>query len=124
MPTVGRGLLREVTTPQTTVPPSVSQASVEDITWGIDCSAQLSDSQTVTAVTVTLTNGAGQTMTLADTPTISGNVIEQRVRAGVLAPASIPPSGTLTGQYTLTATFTPSSTTNVLANQLVIICPF
>ena len=100
---------------QATVPAAVQQASVEDITWGVDVTALLSGSQTPTAYTATLTTSTGATVTLADVPTVSGNIIEQRIRAGVLSPG---------GQYTLTVLFTPSGTTNEFAERVAITVPF
>lgn len=101
--------------PQYTIPSEEVQFAAEDITWGIDTTAVMSGAQTPTAVTVTLKNPSGTVVTLADTPTVAGNVISQRVRAGVLTPSG--------GSYWLTATFTPSGTTNVLVSALALRCP-
>ena len=100
---------------ESTNPAGVQQATVEDITWGVDTTALLSGVQTPTAYTATLTNPSGGTVTLTDAATVSGNVVSQRIRAGVL---------TAGGDYTLTVTFTPSGTTNVFACRLAIAVPF
>lgn len=102
--------------PQSTVPSSVSQARVEDITWGVDTTALLAQGQTPSVVSVVLAdNRSGQTVVLADQPVLSGNVVAQRVRAGVL---------TAGHTYTLTAVVAVSGSTNELACQLVVVCPF
>jgi hypothetical protein len=100
--------------PQQTNPPTLYQASVEDITYGIDCTALLVGSQTLTAATAALTGPAGA-VTLVDGPAVVGNVVQQRVRADVLTGTTL---------YQLLVTVTPSGTTNVLAEILAINCPF
>lgn len=98
--------------PQATVPSAVSQASVEDLVWGFDCTAL----GTPASPTVTLTGPTGATVTLQDAPQVVGNVIYQRVRGAVLSASPRP--------YQLTATFTETATTNVFAAVLLIQCPF
>lgn len=99
--------------PWATVPAVGYQDPTEDLTWGIDCTALLTPPQTVTNPTVTLaTDPGGTTVTLADTATVNGNVITQRVRAGTLNPG---------GRYLLTVHLTPSGTTNIVMTQLRIL---
>lgn len=100
-----------MTTPQQTNPPEGVQYAKEDITWGIDLSAVTT---TPTNVTTNLTWGA-QTITLVDLPSVSGSVVSQRVRAQVLTPSAAP--------YTLTVTYTPSGTTDILVAIFQIVCP-
>ena len=102
---------------QDTNPSSVEQASTEDITWGVDVSALLSGDETPGGATAALTSPTGRVITLADSATVSGNIIEQRIRASVLTKTSQNP-------YILVVTFTPSGTSNVLAQRLEIVVPF
>lgn len=99
--------------PQQTLPAALPQKRVEDIVYGIDCTAQLTGAQTPTAVSVTLTKN-GVPVTLVDPPIVVGNVIMQRVRTMVLAVGCL---------YQMEALFTPSTTTNILALDLGITCP-
>jgi hypothetical protein len=92
---------------------SANQESIEDYTWGIDMSLLLSGTETVTNPQATLTNAAGP-VTLLDAPGLNGNVVSQRVRAGMLAPPY---------QYKLEITFTPSGTTNLIARYITLTCP-
>ena len=101
-----------MSSPQYTNPAALVQFATEDVTYGNDTAAVTT---TPTAVTVTLTNAAGTTVTLSDLPAVSGSVISQRVRANVLTRTSSP--------YFLTFTYTPTGTTNVLESVLVIECP-
>lgn len=94
-----------------TKPRLVSQTVREDIAWGIDVSAQLTEGQTVTAPAATLTGPAGP-VTLVDAVGVDGKIIRQRVRPG-LAP----------GLYELVVGFTPSGTTNFLESTLKIRVP-
>ena len=97
-----------------TYPRQVEQGSVEDLTWGIDFTNQLVSPQTPTEVTVTLTSPNGVPVTLEDTAYVNGNVVQQRIRPGVLTGGSL---------YQLAATMTPNGTTNILAAILQIYCP-
>lgn len=101
-----------MSSPQYTNPTALVQFSTEDVTYGNDTAAVTA---TPTAVTVALTNSAGTAVTLTDAATVSGSVISQRVRSGVLNRTSSP--------YYLTFTYTPTGTTNVLESILVIECP-
>lgn len=98
-----------------TDPAGVQQASVEDIVWGIDVTNYLLIGQTVTNAVCVLTNlRTKTTVTLADTCSIAGNIISQRIRSGVL-------SNNVT--YQLLVTFVASPTSNTLATVLNISCP-
>jgi hypothetical protein len=99
--------------PQTTVPALVDQLSVEDLTWGVDCTA-LVPASSIAATTATLTSATGVVVTLADAPVIDGDVVAVRIRAGVLT----------RGTYQLVVTVAPVGTTNVLAAVTQITCPF
>lgn len=98
-------------TPQETIPSSEVQYAAEDVTWGVDLSAVTS---TPINVTVALALD-GDNIPLADLPSVSGAAVSQRIRTGVLTPSNTP--------YTLTVTYTPSGTTNVLVAVLRIVCP-
>jgi hypothetical protein len=106
---------------EATTPSGGNQASVEDITRGIDMTALLTGGQTVTNAAATLTGPNGNTITLTDSPTVVGNIVSQRIRAGVLAHSAGPVSSST---YTLTVTFTPSTSTNVFAAVFLLYCPF
>lgn len=95
-----------------TTPATVAQASTEDITWGVDVANLLTGAQTVTAASATLTR-AGVAVVLGDLAVVAGAIIQQRIGVGKLA----------RGEYRLTTRFTPSGTTNVLEQDLTIICP-
>ncbi len=99
-----------------TIPASVAQASNEDITWGVDVSAQLASGQTVTVPSATLvdTSGGGVPLTLTDPAASTATTVTQRVRPILSAGHS----------YRLILTFTPSGTTNILDAVLGIDCPF
>lgn len=99
--------------PWSTSPAVGYQDPSEDLTWGIDCTLLLTGAQTVTAQTVALTTiPEGTPITLTDAATVAGNVVTQRVRAGLLQPGS---------RYLLTAHITPSGTTNIVMTQLRIV---
>lgn len=102
--------------PQITNPASINQASIEDFTWPFDCSALLVAPQAPTAVTVTLIQKNGDRVTLADEPSVVGNIVNQRIGAAVLTPSLSP--------YLVTVAFTPSGTTNVLTMRTKIACTF
>lgn len=109
--------------PQTTSPPLLSLAQVEGaVTPGVavDVTALLVADQTPTDPTVTLQDPNGVTVTLADSPTVSGNYIQQPIRPGVLQPSS---TGRL-AVYTLIVVFTPSGTENELSTWTQIACPY
>lgn len=99
--------------PQITIPPVLEQASMEDITYGIDCTALLGG-QTIDTFTVALSQKSTP-ITLEDSPTASGNLIAIRIRAAVL---------TTGGEYQLLVTVNPTASTNIFACVLQITCPF
>lgn len=102
-----------MTTALSTRPSTVTQATTEDIVWGVDVAAQLDGAQTASVPGATLTR-RGTAVTLADAPTVDGTVIRQRVRGTVLLP----------GSHRLAVRFTPAGTTNVLESVLTIVCPW
>jgi hypothetical protein len=97
---------------RTTTPGTVTQTSIEDVTLGVDCTAQLGGFA-IAAATATLTVD-GTPVTLEDTPQIHGNVVDVRIRAGVLQGGNV---------YQLTVLFNPQGTTNQLALFTEIDCP-
>lgn len=98
----------------TTVPHTVEQSTLEDIKWGIDLTAQLTVTQTPTAVVCILTSPSGVAIAMtADDPVVAGKIVSQRVRKGKL---------TNLGNYQLAVLFTPSGTTNILETVLTIQC--
>lgn len=101
-----------MTSPIDTLPRTVEQVAVEDIVYGIDCTALLSGTQTVTVVTSTLTDNKVN-VTLTDTAGVTGNVVTQRIRAGTLIAGNT---------YQWQITINPSGTTNILASALQITC--
>jgi len=96
-----------------TKPAALAQSTAEDITWGVDVTAQLTTGQTVTFPVVTLRSKTGAPVALVDVATVAGNVVRQRIRAGVLT----------RGTWTLHVLHTPSGTTNILESVLTIVSP-
>lgn len=92
-----------------TTPPVVTRATTDDLPVNVDFSGQLASFGSATAttpVTVTLLDQTmGTTVTLTDQPTLSGNVVSQRIRAGVLVASNA---------YLVWATCAVSGTTDVL----------
>lgn len=101
--------------PIQTNPATVTEATVEDIVWGFDTSV-LVGAQAPTLVNSKLTNlSTNAVIVLADTPSISANIINQRVRGSVLAANT---------NYRLEVSFTVSGSTNLLEMALQINCPW
>lgn len=99
-----------------TVPAVVEQAAAEDITWGLDATPLLIGPQTPTVPGSLLTDLSTQTtVVLTDAPAVVGNLVNQRIRPGVLVAQHT---------YRLQVTFTPAGTTNILDMALGIRCPF
>lgn len=91
--------------PLATDPAGVTQALAETVPWGIDMTKALTNVSggTVTSPSSVLTDlTADKTVTLADSPTVSGNIVTQIVRGSVL---------TLNHTYRLEVTFTAASNT-------------
>lgn len=98
---------------QSTNPPMGSQAASEDLNWGLDLTAQLSGGSPTNVVAVLTSVPTGMVVSLSDGPGTVGNVVSQRIRAGVLAVGST---------YQLTIHFQPSGGSNTLEVYLTIFC--
>lgn len=98
------------------VPPVLQQESGEDITYTFDFTPNLPGGQTPTlpvSALVDLTNRS-TAVTLADSPSVAGNTVVQRVRPILVAGHT----------YRLLVRCTPSTTTNIETIALGLICPF
>ena len=96
-----------------TNPPSFTMSVTEVLGLPFDATAYLSAGQTVTSVTSTMVNLAGgQTVTLNDAPSVSGNIVTQILNG----PAELVAPGT----YRLTVSFVASPSSNKWAMQLVV----
>jgi hypothetical protein len=97
-----------------TTPAGVVQASTEEIPWGIDMTPALPVGGSVTGVSSSLLDQTnGKSVTMADSPSVAGNIVTQIVRAGVL---------TANHTYLLTITYT-AATSTVLSTVTTITCP-
>lgn len=101
----------------TTNPSSVEFGAQEQWAPGIDCTAALSNypNSTPTQATVVFTDTAsGATVSLPDAPSVSGNVVSQRIAKDHV---------TAGHTYQLTLTFVPSTSTDVLETVLQVYVP-
>jgi len=100
--------------PLATNPATVTQGTTENVFWGIDMTAALPAGGTVTSPTTVFTDLAtGSVITLTDAPTVSGNVVTQRVTGNKL---------TANHLYEMAVTYTAAANVN-LTSILLINCP-
>jgi hypothetical protein len=100
--------------PLSTSPAGITQATTEEIPWGIDMTAALPQGGSVTGPSCTLFDQTtGKSVTLTDNPSVTGNVVTQIIRGSTLAANHV---------YLLTCTFTAAANT-VLSTVTNITCP-
>lgn len=107
-----------MTTPETTDPPFVYLATVEQAVSpgvSVDMTDLLVSPQAPTSPAATLTDPQGKSVTLPNPPAVSGNLVNVPIPLGVI---------TKPGSYQLTVTMTPSGTSNIFATVTQIIAPF
>jgi len=96
-------------------PSSIILQTTEELPLGMDMTALLSGTETPSNPVVTMQDlTAGTTVTLADTPTIDGNIVVQIISGSVL---------TAQHQYRMLFTFTAATDTTWTV-PLAVTCPF
>jgi hypothetical protein len=100
--------------PLATNPATVSQGTTENVYWAIDMTAALPAGGTVTAPATVFTDlNSGTVIALTDSPTVSGNVVTQRVTGNKL---------TANHLYEMAVTYTAAANVT-LTSILLINCP-